>query len=118
LRHRDVGADGMPHVAPVGFSSNGDLDVIEVRGHTLERTTKSRDVTRTDRAAIVVDDVLPPPQPRAPHHYPPGSVALSQTGRGLVPSVSLLPAALLEDRSALRVDVHVGSSSGGIVYAV
>jgi hypothetical protein len=82
LSHRDVGADGMPHVAPVGFLSNGDLDVIEVRGHTLERTTKSRDVTRTGRAAIVVDDVLPPPQPRAPHQYPPGSVALSQTGRG------------------------------------
>ncbi len=51
-------------------------------GTPLERTTKSRDVTRTGRAAIVVDGVLPPPQPRAPHHYPPGSVAPSQTGRG------------------------------------
>jgi hypothetical protein len=45
-----VGAAGMPHVAPVGFSFIGDLDVIEVRGHTLERTKKSSDVTRTGRA--------------------------------------------------------------------
>jgi pyridoxamine 5'-phosphate oxidase family protein len=67
-----VGADGMPHVAPVGFSFIGDLDVIEIRGHTLERTKKSSDATRTGRAAIVVDDVLPAPRPRAPHHHPPG----------------------------------------------
>jgi hypothetical protein len=86
--------------------------VIEVRGHTLERTTKSRDVTRTGRAAIVVDDVLPPPQPRAPHHYPPGSVALARRAAD-GPISFLATPALIEDRSALRVDVHVGSAQGG-----
>jgi len=33
-RHLTVGADGMPQVAPVGFSYNADLDGIEVPGRT------------------------------------------------------------------------------------
>lgn len=59
-----VGSDGMPHLAPVGFSYEPDSDTIEVRGHSLERTKKFRDVARTGRAAVVVDDVLPPWSPR------------------------------------------------------
>jgi pyridoxamine 5'-phosphate oxidase family protein len=60
-----VGPDGTPHVAPVGWSYNPDLDTIDVGGHDFARTKKYRDVRRTGRAAIVIDDVLPPWRPRA-----------------------------------------------------
>jgi pyridoxamine 5'-phosphate oxidase family protein len=38
--------------------------VVEVTGHDFAATKKFRDVARTGRAAIVVDDVLPPWRPR------------------------------------------------------
>lgn len=59
-----VGADGMPHVAPVGWSLSPDADAIEITGHNFAATKKFRDVARTARAAIVIDDVPPPWQPR------------------------------------------------------
>jgi pyridoxamine 5'-phosphate oxidase family protein len=52
-----VGADGTPHVVPVGFAYNGEHDSIDVGGHDFEHTKKFRDVKRTGRAAIVVDDL-------------------------------------------------------------
>jgi pyridoxamine 5'-phosphate oxidase family protein len=52
-----VGADGTPHVVPVGLSYNRALDAIEVRGRALEGTKKYRDAERNGRAAIVVDDL-------------------------------------------------------------
>lgn len=59
-----VGPDGTPHIAPVGWTYNAAHDVIDIGGYSLERTKKFRDVLRTGRAAIVIDDVLPPWQPR------------------------------------------------------
>ena len=59
-----VGTDGMPHVIPVGWSYNPEHDSIDVGGRDPARTKKFRDVARTGRAAIVVDDVLPPWRPR------------------------------------------------------
>ena len=60
-----VGKDGTPHVTPVGmWSVDPDSGVVEVTGHTFAATKKFRDVARSGRAAIVVDDVLPPWQPR------------------------------------------------------
>jgi pyridoxamine 5'-phosphate oxidase family protein len=59
-----VGPDGTPHVAPVGWSYNRDQDSIDIGGRRLEATKKYRDVARTGRAAVVIDDVLPPWQPR------------------------------------------------------
>ena len=53
-----VGADGTPHVVPVAFIYNAARDAIEVAGHELERSKKFRDVTRTGRAAIVIDDLV------------------------------------------------------------
>ena len=53
-----VGEDGTPHVTPVGWSFNGKYDAIDVGGHGLERTKKYRDVLRTGRAAVVVDDLV------------------------------------------------------------
>lgn len=60
-----VGPDGTPHVTPVGWSLDVDGDVIEVRGRDFASTKKFRDVAATGKAAIVIDDVLPPWQPRA-----------------------------------------------------
>ena len=59
-----VGRDGTPHVVPVGWAYNTDLDTVDVTGHDFTATKKYRDVALTGRAAIVIDDVLPPWQPR------------------------------------------------------
>src|SRR5262249_61463930 len=60
-----VGRDGTPHVVPVGWAYNADLDTVDVSGHDFAATKKYRDVARSGRAAIVIDDVLAPWQPRA-----------------------------------------------------
>ncbi|HZC27477.1 MAG TPA: pyridoxamine 5'-phosphate oxidase family protein [Actinopolymorphaceae bacterium] len=59
-----TGKDGMPHVTPTGWSYNAEHDTIDVGGREIERTKKYRDVQRSGRAAIVIDDVLPPWRPR------------------------------------------------------
>ena len=62
-----VGADGTPHVVPVAWIYNAARDTIDVGGSELERTKKFRDVARTGRAAIVIDDLqsTDPWRPRA-----------------------------------------------------
>lgn len=52
-----VGADGTPHVVPVGWMYNAARETIDIGGHELERTKKFRDIARTGRAAIVIDDL-------------------------------------------------------------
>ena len=52
-----VGADGTPHVVPVAWIYNAARDTIDVGGNELERTKKFRDVARTGRVAIVIDDL-------------------------------------------------------------
>ncbi len=59
-----VGRDGTPHVAPVGWSVDLEQGIIQVGGRDFASTKKFRDVARTGRAAIVIDDVLPPWRPR------------------------------------------------------
>jgi pyridoxamine 5'-phosphate oxidase family protein len=59
-----VGADGQPHVVPTSFRYNAEQDAIDVGGMRMSQTKKTRDVQRTGRASIVIDDVLPPWQPR------------------------------------------------------
>jgi len=59
-----VNESGEPHVVPVGFRYNAELDTIDVGGHNLGKSKKFRDAARTGRAAFVVDDVLPPWQVR------------------------------------------------------
>ena len=59
-----VGADGQPHVVPTSFRYNAEHDAIDVGGLRMSTTKKLRDVQRTGRASIVIDDVLPPWQPR------------------------------------------------------
>jgi pyridoxamine 5'-phosphate oxidase family protein len=53
-----VGSDGIPHVAPVGMISyNPHLDTVDIRGHDLTNTKKFRDIARSGRSALVVDDL-------------------------------------------------------------
>jgi pyridoxamine 5'-phosphate oxidase family protein len=59
-----VGADGQPHVVPTSFRYNPAEDAINVGGLRMSQTKKVRDVRHAGRASIVVDDVLPPWQPR------------------------------------------------------
>jgi pyridoxamine 5'-phosphate oxidase family protein len=59
-----VGADGQPHVVPASFRYNPGEDAIDVGGLRMSQTKKARDVARNGMASIVVDDVLPPWQPR------------------------------------------------------
>lgn len=62
-----VGRDGTPHVVPVGWRYNAEHDTIDVGGRRLETTKKFRDVARSGRAAIVIDDLasVNPWRPRA-----------------------------------------------------
>ena len=52
-----VGADGTPHVVPVGWSYDAERDLIQIGGHELQATKKFRDVQRSGRAAVVIDDL-------------------------------------------------------------
>jgi pyridoxamine 5'-phosphate oxidase family protein len=55
-----VDAEGRPHVVPVAFRYNAELDAVDFGGHNFAGSKKFRDVGKTGRAAFVVDDVLPP----------------------------------------------------------
>lgn len=59
-----VDASGEPHVVPVGFRYNDELETIDIGGRDLGKSKKFRDAGATGRAAFVVDDVLPPWRPR------------------------------------------------------
>ena len=52
-----VGADGTPHVVPVAWIYNAVRDTIDIGGSELEGSKKFRDVARSGRAAIVIDDL-------------------------------------------------------------
>ena len=52
-----VGESGGPHVVPVGFRHNPELDTIDIGGHGIARTKKYRDVAANGRVAFVVDDL-------------------------------------------------------------
>jgi len=62
-----IGGDGTPHVVPVGWRYNPELDTIDIRGRDLANTKKFRDISRSGRAAIVIDDLAStnPWRPRA-----------------------------------------------------
>lgn len=53
-----VGPDGQPHVVPLSFRYNPDLDTIDVGGHNFAQRKKYRDVRANPRVALVVDDVV------------------------------------------------------------
>ena len=59
-----VNEAGDPHVVPVSFRYNTELDTIDIGGHNLSKSKKFRDAARHGRVAFVIDDVLPPWKPR------------------------------------------------------
>jgi len=60
-----VDADRNPRVVPVGFRYNVEADTIDIGGHNIAQSKKWHDVGKHPRVAFVVDDVLPPWQPRS-----------------------------------------------------
>jgi pyridoxamine 5'-phosphate oxidase family protein len=57
-----VGADGQPHVVPVIFVFNAELDTIDVGGVDFGATKKWRDARRNPLVTFLLDDVLPDPR--------------------------------------------------------
>jgi pyridoxamine 5'-phosphate oxidase family protein len=53
-----VGPDGQPHVVPVAFRFNPELDTLDISGHDFAKRKKFRDVRRNPRVAFVVDDIV------------------------------------------------------------
>ncbi len=51
-----VGPNG-PHVVPVGFRYNPELETIDIGGHDFAKRKKFRDVARNPQVALVVDDI-------------------------------------------------------------
>jgi len=52
-----VGPDDQPHVVPVSFRYNPDLDTIDIGGHDFAKRKKFRDVCANPKVAFVVDDI-------------------------------------------------------------
>src|SRR5436190_19942138 len=72
------------HVVPVGFRYNPETDTIDIGGHNFATSKKYREALRHGRVAFVVDDVLPPWQPRfvevrgTVHAVPEGGKAINE----------------------------------------
>ena len=60
-----IDAENLPHVVPLGWTYNPALDTIDIGGRDFARTRKFRNVRGNPNVALVIDDVLPPWQPRA-----------------------------------------------------
>lgn len=57
-----LNAAGEPHVVPVAFRYNAELDTIDIGGYGMGASKKFRDAARDSRVAFVVDDVVPQPR--------------------------------------------------------
>ena len=57
-----VGPDGQPHVVPVTFIFNAELDTVDVGGVDFGATKKWRDARRNPLVTFLLDDVLPDPR--------------------------------------------------------
>jgi len=57
-----VGADGRPHVTPVTYHYNEELDTVDVGGVSFGTTKKWRDARATGKVTLLVDDVLSNPR--------------------------------------------------------
>ena len=55
-----LGKDGAPHVVPNSVRYNAELGTLDLGGLRIGQTQKWRNVARDPRAAVVIDDVLPP----------------------------------------------------------
>ena len=74
-------------MVPVGFRYNPETDTIDIGGHNFATSKKYREALRHGRVAFVVDDVLPPWQPRFVEVR--GTVqAFSEGGKQIMPAFS------------------------------
>ena len=53
-----VDPEGGPHVVPVGYRYNRELETIDIGGHDFAKRKKFRDVNRNARVALVVDEIV------------------------------------------------------------
>ncbi len=60
-----VGVDGTPHVVPVGWRYNAELDTVDISGRRFSATKKFRNAKANPRVTFLIDEVLPPWRPRA-----------------------------------------------------
>ena len=80
-----VNKNGEPQIAPVTFRYNAELDAIDIGGLNMVETQKFRNVARNGLASFVIDDVLPPFQPRGveirghAEAFPDGGQSISAT---------------------------------------
>ncbi len=82
-----INARGEPQIAPVGFRFNEELETIDIGGLNIAETQKFRNVARNGLAAFVVDDVLPPWQPRC-IEIRGHAEALTEGGQAIMPQFS------------------------------
>jgi pyridoxamine 5'-phosphate oxidase family protein len=59
-----LSSDGAPNNVPVSFRYNAELGTIDIGGYKLSASKKFRNVQRDARVSFVIDDVLPPWEPR------------------------------------------------------
>ncbi len=64
-RLASIQPDGLPHLVPLGWSYNAKLGTIDISGRNFATTRKFHNVRENPNVAFLVDDVLPPWQPRA-----------------------------------------------------
>lgn len=76
-----VDATGQPHVVPVGYRYNAELDTIDIGGHDFAATRKFRNVQEHAEVSFVVDDV------RAGPGWSPRAVQIRGVGRALQEAV-------------------------------
>lgn len=81
-----IDAAGLPHVVPLGWSYNPELDTIDVGGRDFARTRKFRNVQGNPNVALVIDDVLPPWQPRCVLIRGHGAALANATGPAQAPT--------------------------------
>jgi pyridoxamine 5'-phosphate oxidase family protein len=63
-RMATVNRAGQPHVVPVVYRLNVELDAVEIGGHAFGTSKKFRDARATGKIAFVVDDTGPDGRPR------------------------------------------------------
>ena len=83
--------EGQPHVVPVGWSYDEALGTFDISGRDFAATRKYRNVLANPRAALVIDDVLPPWQPRAVHVQGPAQAVPADPATGAPALIRITP---------------------------
>ena len=82
---------GQPHAVPVGWSYDEQTGTFDVSGRDFAATRKYRNVLANPRAALVIDDVLPPWRPRCVHVQGPAQALPADPGTGRQALIRITP---------------------------